>query len=83
MDIIRFCQSNRVSVTNLINPQRNYRTTRTHYVTITSEGDENRVTLTEFNSENTKRLNLEETKAKIASLEYIQNELKGLDNIAK
>ena len=38
-----------------------------------SEGDENRVTLTEFNSENTKRLNLEETKAKIASLEYIQN----------
>ena len=48
-----------------------------------SEGDENRVTLTEFNSENTKRLNLEETKAKIASLEYIQNELKGLDNIAK
>ena len=44
---------------------------------------ENRVTLTEFNSENTKRLNLEETKAKIASLEYIQNELKGLDNIAK
>ena len=48
-----------------------------------SEGDENRVTLTEFNSENTKRLNLEETKAKIASLQYIQNELKGLDNIAK
>ena len=48
-----------------------------------SEGDENRVTLTEFNSENTTRLNLEETKAKIASLEYIQNELKGLDNIAK
>ena len=48
-----------------------------------SEGDENRVTLTEFNSENTKRLNLEETKAKSASLEYIQNELKGLDNIAK
>ena len=44
---------------------------------------ETRVTLTEFNSENTKRLNLEETKAKIASLEYIQNELKGLDNIAK
>ena len=48
-----------------------------------SEGDENRVTFTEFNSDNTKRLNLEETKAKIASLEYIQNELKGLDNIAK
>ena len=54
-----------------------------NYDTYFSEGDENRVPLTEFNSENTKRLNLEETKAKIASLEYIQNELKGLDNIAK
>lgn len=48
-----------------------------------SEGNEKRVTLTEFNSDNTKRLNLEETKAKIASLEYIQNELKGVENIAK
>ena len=35
------------------------------------------------NSDNTKRLNVEETKAKIASLEYIQNELKGIENIAK
>ena len=48
-----------------------------------TEGDSNRVTLTEFNSDNTRRLNLEETKAKIASLEYIQNELKGILNIAK
>ena len=39
------------------------------------DGDEKRNTLTEFNSNNTKRLNLEETKEKIASLEYIQNEL--------
>jgi len=48
-----------------------------------SEGDAKRVTLTEFNSDNTRRLNLEETKEKIASLEYIQNEIKGIDNIAK
>jgi UDP-glucose 4-epimerase len=40
------------------------------------EGDEKRSTLTEFNSNNTKRLNLEETKAKIASLSYIQERLK-------
>ena len=39
------------------------------------DGDEKRNTLTEFNSNNTRRLNLEETKEKIASLEYIQNEL--------
>ena len=48
-----------------------------------TEGNEKRVTLTEFNSDNTRRLNLEETKAKIASLEYIQNELKGIENITK
>lgn len=39
------------------------------------EGDDKRNTLSEFNSDNTKRLNLEETKAKIASLAYIQEEL--------
>lgn len=39
------------------------------------DGDEKRNTLTEFNSNNTKRLNLEETKEKIASLAYIQTEL--------
>ena len=47
------------------------------------EGDAKRATIDEFNSDNTRRLNLEETKAKIASLEYIQNELKGIENIAK
>ena len=39
------------------------------------DGDEKRNTVTEFNSNNTKRLNLEETKEKIASLAYIQAEL--------
>lgn len=47
------------------------------------EGDTKRVLIDEFNSNNTRRLNLEETKAKIASLEYIQNELKGIPNSAK
>ena len=40
------------------------------------EGDEKRNTLTEFNSNNTRILDVEETKAKIASLAYIQEELK-------
>ena len=39
------------------------------------EGDEKRNKLTEFNSNNTRILNVEETKAKIASLKYIQDEL--------
>ena len=47
------------------------------------EGDVKRATIEEFNSDNTKRLNLEETKEKIASLEYIQNELNGIPNIVK
>jgi UDP-glucose 4-epimerase len=45
------------------------------------EGDTKRATIEEFNSDNTKRLNLEETKEKIASLEYIQNELNGIPNL--
>jgi UDP-glucose 4-epimerase len=45
------------------------------------EGDVKRVTIEEFNSDNTRRLNLEETKAKIASLKYIQNELAGIPNL--
>ena len=45
------------------------------------EGDTKRATIEEFNSDNTYRLNLEETKAKIASLEYIQNELNGIPNL--
>ena len=47
------------------------------------EGDETRNTLTEFNSNNTRQLNVEETKAKIASLEYIQNELNGNGNFVQ
>lgn len=47
------------------------------------EGDVKRVTIDEFNSNNTRRLNLEETKTKIASLEYIQNEWNGIPNVAK
>ena len=40
------------------------------------DGDVERNTLTEFNSNNTALLNVEETKAKIASLAYIQEELR-------
>lgn len=40
-----------------------------------SEGDEQRSTLTEFNSNNTRILNVAETKARIAALTYIQEEL--------
>ena len=40
-----------------------------------SEGDEQRSTLTEFNSNNTRMLNVAETKARIAALAYIQKEL--------
>lgn len=47
------------------------------------DGDVKRVSIEEFNSNNTRRLDLEETKAKIASLEYIQNELKGQGNLAR
>ena len=47
------------------------------------EGETERNVLTEFNSNNTRLLNVEETKAKIAALEYIQNELNGIANVAK
>ena len=40
-----------------------------------NKGDTERNTLTEFNSNNTQHLTVEETKAKIASLAYIQQEL--------
>ena len=40
------------------------------------EGDEERNTLTEFNSDNARRLTLEETKETIAKLAYIQERLK-------
>ena len=39
------------------------------------DGDAKRNTLTEFNSNNTRMLNLEETKATIAKLAYIQERL--------
>ena len=45
------------------------------------EGDVKRALIDEFNSNNTRILNLEETKEKIASLTYIQNELKGIPNL--
>ena len=45
------------------------------------EGDTKRATIEEFNSNNTRILNLEETKDKIASLQYIQNELNGVPNL--
>jgi UDP-glucose 4-epimerase len=41
-----------------------------------SKGDTDRNTLSEFNSNNTQLLTLEETKSKIAALQYIQDELK-------
>ena len=43
-----------------------------------NKGDAQRNTLTEFNSNNTLRLDVEQTKAKIASLKYIQDELAAL-----
>lgn len=45
------------------------------------EGDEKRNTLTEFNSNNTKQLNVQETKEKIEALKYIQEELKKMNAI--
>ena len=41
------------------------------------EGETDRNTLSEFNSNNTRMLTVEETKAKIAALDYIQKELTG------
>ena len=47
------------------------------------EGDEKRASIEEFNSNNTRRLNVAETRAKIAALEYIQNELSGDGNFVQ
>ena len=47
------------------------------------EGETDRNVLTEFNSNNTRLLNVEETKAKIAALEYIQKELSGEGNFVQ
>lgn len=48
-----------------------------------TEGNQKRNILTEFNSDNTVRLNLEQVKERLLSLDYIQNELNGIENIAK
>ena len=48
-----------------------------------TEGNQKRDVLTEFNSDNTRRLNLEETKAKIAALDYIKKELSGEGNFVQ
>ena len=48
---------------------------RLNYDKYFSKGDTERNTLTEFNSNNTQLLTVEETKTKIASLAYIQDEL--------
>lgn len=47
-----------------------------------TDGNVQRNVLTEFNSDNTTRLNVEQVKEKLLSLEFIQNELKGIENIA-
>jgi UDP-glucose 4-epimerase len=47
-----------------------------NYDKYVNSGDVERNPLTEFNSNNTTLLTVEETKAKIASLQYIQDELK-------
>lgn len=47
-----------------------------------TNGNVQRNVLTEFNSDNTTRLNVEQVKEKLLSLEYIQNEFKGIENIA-
>ena len=47
------------------------------------EGEVERNKLTEFNSNNTRILNVEETKEKIAALEYIQKELTGEGNFVQ
>ena len=43
-----------------------------------TDGNVKAVTISEFNSDNTRRLDLAETKAKIAALDYIKEELAGI-----
>ena len=47
------------------------------------EGDDKRVNIEEFNSNNTRQLDVAETMEKIASLEYIRNELSGSGNFVQ
>lgn len=44
------------------------------------QGDTEQVKLTEFNSDNTTRLNVEQVKEKLLSLEYIRNEIAAWEN---
>jgi len=48
-----------------------------------TDGNAKRNIINEFNSDNTRRLNVEQVKEKLLSLEYIRNELNGIENIAK
>ena len=48
-----------------------------------TQGDTERAKLREFNSNNTRRLDVEETKEKIASLQYIRDELEMMTNSIK
>lgn len=48
-----------------------------------TDGNADRDVFTEFNSNNTVRLNVKQVVEKLKSLEYIQNELNGVINIAK
>ena len=48
-----------------------------------TDGNAERNVLTEFNSDNTIRLTVEQVKEKLLSLEYIQNELNGIENVVK
>ena len=47
------------------------------------EGNTKRANIEEFNSNNTRRLDLKETKDKIAALNYIKNELTGEGNFVQ
>ena len=47
------------------------------------QGDTKRAEIEEFNSDNTYRLDLAETKAKIGALEYIKKELNGEGNFVQ
>lgn len=48
-----------------------------------TQGDTERAKLSEFNSNNTRRLDVEKTKEKIASLQYIRDELEMMTNSIK
>lgn len=47
------------------------------------DGNEEHIAIQEFTSNNTRQLDVEETKEKIAALEYIQNELSGEGNFVR